>query len=102
MDPFASHVVRSLLTLLCPTVATDDENVRSKKSATWKAKQGEMKSIFQDKGKGKESSSSWSRAPPEFNAMARRFIEGIQQKFGENEVRAMAADRVASPGLQVS
>ena len=101
MDPFASHVVRSLLSLLCPSVATDDENVRSKKSATWKAKQGEMKSIFQGKGKGKESS-SWSRAPPEFSAMARRFIEGVQQKFGENEVRAMAADRVASPGLQVS
>ena len=108
MDPFASHVVRSLLLLLSPNLSesASHENsqfvVRSKKSAAWKAKQGVMKSVFardDAKGKGKEKESEG--VPPEFPQMARRIIEVFKSQISENEVRAMAASKVACPGLQV-
>ncbi|KXN83539.1 Nucleolar protein 9 [Leucoagaricus sp. SymC.cos] len=103
MDPFGSHVIRSLLALLCPSLAKEDSShstlVRSKKSATWKAKQGPMKSVFdKDKGKGR---SNYSRTPSEFRTIAKRFIEVVQNELDENEVRAMAANKVASPSLQM-
>ena len=110
MDPFASHVVRSLLLLLSLNLSesASHENsqfaVRSKKSAAWKAKQGVMKSVFvhdtrgDSKGKGKESSEG---VPPDFTQMARRIIEVFKSQISENEVRAMAASKVACPGLQV-
>ena len=111
MDPFASHVVRSLLLLLSPNLneSSSHENtqfiVRSKKSAAWKAKQGVMKSVFVNdskgdvKGKGKEKESEG--VPHEFSQMASRIIEVFKSQISENEVRAMAASKVACPGLQV-
>uniref|UniRef100_A0A8H7Y237 Nucleolar protein 9 n=1 Tax=Psilocybe cubensis TaxID=181762 RepID=A0A8H7Y237_PSICU len=103
MDPFASHVVRSLLLLLSPNLSTSDESsqsaVRSKKSAAWKARQGQMKSVFSDgQGKGKETIRS---APAEFRQMARRFVETVREHLDDNETRAMAASKVACPGLQM-
>jgi nucleolar protein 9 len=110
MDPFASHVVRSLLLLLSPNLSESPSHekntqfaVRSKKSAAWKAKQGVMKSVFVHdtrgdvKGKGKETEG----VPPDFSQMARRIIELFKSQISENEVRAMAASKVACPGLQV-
>lgn len=102
MDPFASHAVRALLLLLSPNLSPSDEAgaVRSKKSAAWKARQGPMSSVFEEnKGKGKENSTK--RTPAEFRQLARRFVETLRKELGENEVRALAADKVASPGLQV-
>ncbi|KAJ3571667.1 hypothetical protein NP233_g3597 [Leucocoprinus birnbaumii] len=103
MDPFGSHVIRSLLALLCPRLAGQDSTqstlVRSKKSAAWKAKQGPMKSVF-DKGKGKDHSNAL-HVPSGFHEMARRFIRTLVTELDENEVRAMAANKVASPGLQM-
>ena len=64
-----------------------------------------MKSVFVDdtrergKGKGKENKSEG--VPPDFSQMARRIIEVFRSQVGENEVRAMAASKVACPGLQV-
>lgn len=59
-----------------------------------------MKSVFTDeKGKGKET--PCKTTPPEFSQLARRFVEALREKLGENEVRALAANKVASPGLQV-
>ncbi|KAF8875333.1 armadillo-type protein [Gymnopilus junonius] len=103
LDPFASHVVRSLLLLLSPNLSASEENtrsaVRSKKSAAWKAKQGQMKSVFADeKGKGKEISRN---APPEFSKMARRLVQIVRNELDGNETRAMAASKVACPGLQM-
>ncbi len=102
MDPFASHVIRSLLAVLSPRLAKEDQThsslLRSKKSATWKAKQGPMKSVF-EKGKEKESSHSY-QAPPEFQDMTKRLIETLLSELDENELRAMAANKVASPCLQ--
>lgn len=104
MDPFGSHVIRSLLVLLCPTLAGEDQTrtslLRSRKSAAWKAKQGPMKSVF-EKGKGKEVSNPSQASPVEFQDMAKKFIGVLRSELGGNEVRAMAANKVASPGLQV-
>ncbi|KJA16110.1 hypothetical protein HYPSUDRAFT_47764 [Hypholoma sublateritium FD-334 SS-4] len=103
MDPFASHVVRTLLLLLSPNLSTSEEGsqsaLRSKKSSAWKARQGQMKSVFtEDKGKGKDSV---RRTPPEFQQMARKFVEVVREQLDENETRAMAANKVACPGLQM-
>ena len=106
MDPFSSHVVRSLLVLLHPNLYASEKsqnNVRSKKSSAWKAKQGPMRSILTEEadkyGKGKESSSS--ATPDAFRVMAKKFVVALRNELGENEVRALSADKVASPVLQV-
>ncbi|KAJ7638452.1 armadillo-type protein [Roridomyces roridus] len=96
MDPFASHVIRALLLLLSPNSSQETAPVRSKKSASWKAKQGALKSVF------KEADAGASTAPPEvFTGTARRFVEIIRNELGANETRALAADKVASPTLQM-
>ncbi|KAI0069190.1 ARM repeat-containing protein [Artomyces pyxidatus] len=106
MDPFASHVMRALLVLLCPHLFLLDAShksqyaVRSKKSAAWKAKQGPFKSIFndsKDKGKGVADKSS----PPEFMDAAKRFVVALRTDLSENEIRSLAANKVASPVLQM-
>ncbi|KAG5634358.1 hypothetical protein H0H81_002263 [Sphagnurus paluster] len=103
MDPFASHVIRALLILLSPSLAPSENSVqqslRSKKSAAWKAKQGPMKSVFVE-GKRKEKEMS-KLMPPELQKLARRFVEVIQTELNGNEVRALAANKVASPSLQM-
>lgn len=106
MDPFASHVIRALIGLLCPTskvlagIETSQGAVRSKKSAHWKARQGPLTSVFDKKGKSKEVTGR--ETSPEFRAMSRTFLETIRNDLGDNEVRALAADKVASPCLLVS
>ncbi|KAH6888360.1 armadillo-type protein [Coprinopsis sp. MPI-PUGE-AT-0042] len=101
IDPFASHVLRALFLLLSPSTASEDDNlVRSKRSSAWKAKQGSMKSLFTD-NKGKQREDIRRSVPTEFTAMARRFIEQLRSGLSGNEVRAMAASKVASPCLKV-
>ncbi|KAH6896386.1 armadillo-type protein [Coprinopsis sp. MPI-PUGE-AT-0042] len=101
IDPFASHVLRALFLLLSPSTASEDDNlVRSKRSSAWKAKQGSMKSLFTD-NKGKQREDIRRSVPAEFTAMARRFIEQLRSGLSGNEVRAMAASKVASPCLKV-
>lgn len=109
LDPFASHVIRALLLLLAPDVlgATDHANgssragsaLRSKKSAAYKARQGSMKSVFtQGEAQGAQPIRS---TPKEFRKAALRFVAALREQLGENEVRALAANQVASPVLQV-
>ncbi|KAF8556263.1 ARM repeat-containing protein [Imleria badia] len=101
MDPFASHVLRSLLLLLCPTVLPEDsarKSVRSKKSMSWKAKQGHMKSVFSN---DKESYSSSDRVPGSFHDATNQFLRILRDGLDANEVRALAANKVASPLLQL-
>ena len=104
MDSFASHVIRALLFLLCPNLAASEDTskhaLRSKKSSAWKAKQGQMKSVFTD-GKGKEKEGPSKSTPSEFGELASRFVDTLRTELGENEVRALAANKVASPCLQV-
>lgn len=118
MDPFASHVLRALLVLLCPElIPADDASasslLRSKKSAKHRAKQGPMKSVFvsedaderQSNGlkmKGKKKATALEAYPPEFNDVARRFVACIREEMDANEVRALAANKIACPVLIVS
>ena len=104
-DPFASHVVRGLLVLLSPTLSPSDSpsvvsSVRSKKSKKWKDKQGLMTSVFtKDTGKGKGLSTA--AVPPTFGEAARRLVESVRRELNDNEVRALAANKAASPALKV-
>ncbi|KAF9246872.1 armadillo-type protein [Melanogaster broomeanus] len=91
MDPFASHVLRSLLLLL---------SVRSKKSTSWKAKHGTMKSVFSN-DKGKEKEDSRAMVPSEFRDAAAQFLQILRDGLDANEVRALAGNKVASPLLQL-
>jgi nucleolar protein 9 len=105
MDPFASHVIRALLLLLSPSSSPSDtstqSNLRSKKSAAWKARQGPMKSVFTTEDKGKHKESSVTSTPTEFREAVRKFVQVVRDELGENEVRALATNKVASPVLQV-
>ena len=104
-DPFASHVVRALLLLLDPDSFPPDARegtVRSKRSAAWKARQGPMKSVFA----GQQDSMSANvpaarKVSKETKHMAGQFVSALREQLGENEVRALVADKVASPVLQV-
>jgi nucleolar protein 9 len=104
-DPFASHVVRGLLVLLSPTLSLSDpasvaSSVRSKKSKKWKDKQGLMTSVFtKDTAKGKGP--SVAAVPPTFGEAARHLVESVRRELNDNEVRALAANKAASPTLKV-
>ncbi|KAI0721971.1 armadillo-type protein [Cerioporus squamosus] len=108
MDPFASHVVRALLLLLAPDVlgslhdnsGKSASGVRSKKSAAYKARQGSMKSVFVE-GEADAHNNASRRTPKEFRKAAMNFISALREQLNENEVRALAANQVASPVLQM-
>jgi nucleolar protein 9 len=82
-----------------PSVNGPSQVLRSKKSTSWKARQGQMKSVFNDESQ--LSGKAKFRAPTSFTEAAKKFALMIRQKLGPNEVRALAADKVASPVLQV-
>ncbi len=111
MDPFASHVVRALLLVLASDVlpAEDETNgapsksafaVRSKKSATYKVRQGSMKSVFTESGDHNQTKPA-KRTPKEFRKAAVNIISTLREQLAGNEVRVLAANQVASPVLQV-
>lgn len=106
MDQFASHVVRALFLLLCPHLFQSDAPhksqsfVRSRKSVAWKAKQGSLKSIFDDVSeKGKVSKETGG--PPAFRELASKYVMMLRTTLDANEVRSLAANKVACPVLQV-
>ncbi|KAK7696593.1 hypothetical protein QCA50_001251 [Cerrena zonata] len=101
MDSFGSHVLRALLVLLCPNLFPPEKSsaMRSKKSAAYKAKQGPLKSVFTN-----DSDAPVSRVPftpKELLPLAPRFVRAIRENLSENEIRALAANQVASPVLQM-
>ncbi|THH33801.1 hypothetical protein EUX98_g467 [Antrodiella citrinella] len=104
-DCFASHVIRALLSLLVPGLSSEQanshkaSNIRSKKSASFKAKQGPLKSVFSSAEP--EATAGEILRPEEFPAAAKRFVNTVREKLDANEVRALAANQVASPVLQL-
>ncbi|KZT66809.1 ARM repeat-containing protein [Daedalea quercina L-15889] len=101
LDPFASHVIRALLLLLAPDCFSPgacESAVRSKRSTAWKARQGSMKSVFAEQHEGAAAA---PKAPKEFRRVAEQLVRALREQLGENEVRALAADKVASPVLQM-
>lgn len=102
MDSFGSHVLRSLLLLLCPTVLPEDsarKSLRSKKSMSWKAKRGQMTSVFST---DKDKDSSSHSVPDSFRKAASQLLRVLRDGLDANEVRALATNKVASPLLHVS
>jgi nucleolar protein 9 len=101
LDPFASHIVRALFILLDPTLSklADEQSsaIRSKRSAGFKAKQGAMLSVF-DSEAGKMHH---RRVPDVFHSTAKQMLSNIRQALSPTEIRALAANKVAAPTLQV-
>ena len=101
LDPFASHVVRALFILLDPHLSEfanqQSSAIRSKRSAGFKAKQGAMQSVFDgDAGKPHHR-----QVPDAFLSTAERMLSNIRQSLSPTEIRALAANKVAAPTLQV-
>lgn len=104
MDSFGSHVVRTLLSTLSP----DNDEARnsshgaagrSKKSAAFKARQGSMKAVV-----AKEHLTQPGLAcntPARLKALAKKMVENLRATLSDNEIRALASDKVASPTLQI-
>lgn len=65
----------------------------------WKAKHGPMKSVFCAEEKGKAVT---RHVPESFGKMAWSFAEQLRKENGGNEIRALGANKVASPVLTVS
>lgn len=115
MDQFASHVLRALFVLLTPSISdaeivtssSKSSVLRSKKSAKHRAKQGPMKSVLsthQDGEYGFRPHLGIDEAdsvPPQFDEMSRLFIKTVRETLDPNEIRALAADKVACPVLVV-
>lgn len=106
MDPFGSHVIRALLLLLSPSLAaaeaqTNNTALRSKKSAAFKARQGLMKSVFINDA-SQPNTKSIPALPEKLRNMASKFVIAIRGNMGDNEIRALASDKVANPVLQAS
>lgn len=62
-----------------------------------------MKSVFTEQQQDGVSAGGPAarKVPKEMRQMAERFVSVLKEQLGENEVRALAADKVASPVLQV-
>jgi hypothetical protein len=108
MDQFASHVVRELFSLLCPQLFQSDVPhksqafVRSRKSVVWKEKQGPLKSVFGDElDQGQNQTKKEVGQPPAFHEVARKYVTTLRTTLDANEIRSLAASKVACPVLQV-
>ena len=61
-----------------------------------------MKSVFSSRGAFQDDRSATRlNAVPEFSDLARRFVQQLRENLDANEIRALAANKVASPVLQV-
>lgn len=106
MDQFASHVIRSLFLLLCPQLFQSDAPhksqglLRSRKSVSWKARQGPLKSIFGDVS-DKGQIIMEGRRPSSFDDVAKNYVMMLRTTLDGNEVRSLATSKVACPVLQV-
>lgn len=105
MDPFGSHVVRTLLSTLSPDYSENQQAshaaaARSKKSAAFKARQGSMKAVVAVDHNSKTPSASVA-PPAKLVSLAMRMVEQLRTSLSDNEIRALASDKVASPALQM-
>lgn len=103
MDPFGSHVIRAMLAALSPDPESghsfNDEDSRSKKSAAFKAKHGSMRSVFSHERLA--LSTVTKDTPRNLKELAKRMVEVLRTELSDNEIRALASDKVASPALQI-
>ncbi|KZT03848.1 uncharacterized protein LAESUDRAFT_761685 [Laetiporus sulphureus 93-53] len=83
MDPFASHVICAL------------------RSTSYKVRQGPVRSVFSG-GEIRTLDATAQRAPPEFAEITNKLVLKLRKDLGDNDVRELAADKVASPVPQVN
>lgn len=97
-EPFGSHVLQRLVILLVPSLShlQSKQDLRSKRSAGYRAKVGPMKSIFDE-----EPAEDKRHVPLEYESMALGILKRIRDKMSANEVRALAADKVGCPSLRI-
>ena len=108
LDQFGSHVFRSILLLLHPSLRLENNpknlrlssKLRSKKSLKWKSQRPPLTSLFPNDNQ-EIGSTGVLLIPESFNQLARSVVSSLAEKLEANEVRAMAANVVASPLLQV-
>ncbi|KAM5532714.1 hypothetical protein V8D89_013606 [Ganoderma adspersum] len=104
LDPFASHVVRALLLLLASDILPNEDDtrggpskspfaLRSKKSASYKSRQGSMKSVFTENGAQGQAKAA-KRTPKEFRKAAVNVVSALRDQLNGNEVRAQAANQI--------
>ena len=61
-----------------------------------------MRSVFSSQGDSKDGKSALkTHNVPEFPKLARRFVQQLRRDLDANEVRALVANKVANPVLQV-
>lgn len=60
-----------------------------------------MKSVFTSRDSRDGKSDLKADTAPEFSKLAREFVQQLRRDLNANEVRALAANKVASPVLQV-
>jgi len=61
-----------------------------------------MRSVFVSRGNFQDGKLALkTHTVPEFSELARRFVQQLRNDLNANEVRALAANKVASPVLQV-
>ena len=110
VNPFASHVIRALLLLLYPNLGSSHPTSsvvgraqsiqRSKRSAAWNARQGPLQYAYAESQEIHDESSP-RVVPRQFIDMACTFVKTLREALTEDDVKALAADKVACPVLQV-
>ena len=61
-----------------------------------------MKSVFASRGDSQDGKLALKASNvPEFPKLARQFVQQLRRDLDANEVRALAANKVANPVLQV-
>ncbi|KAK0436046.1 uncharacterized protein EV420DRAFT_1281317 [Desarmillaria tabescens] len=96
-DTFGSHIICMLALLLSPISNTHTQSQTSKRSKSWKGKQGEMWSLFKSE-KGEERK---GERPRSFREAARKVVGAFREGMSDNEVWACAGSKVVCPGLDV-
>ncbi|CEH12120.1 Predicted RNA-binding protein, contains Pumilio domains [Ceraceosorus bombacis] len=90
-DQFGTHIVRSLLLVLCGRPL--DDSLRSKRSAAYRSK-GDVADL-------RSASDSKPSASPVFKEELEDVKRALLQGLGANEVRALSISPTASPTLQL-
>ncbi|KAI8922968.1 armadillo-type protein [Entophlyctis helioformis] len=92
LDPYASHVIRTLLNVLSGESLADDSSIRSKKSSKYNKNHN---NAFVAKKPGVKR-----RTPESFAALLTSIVDSLTANLQDADLRIMATHPVANPVLQ--
>ncbi|KAG8932105.1 Nucleolar protein 9 [Tulasnella sp. 418] len=105
VDPFASHVFRSVILLLSTNSWEELEvqnleknSLRSARSIAYREKQPKMTSIITPEY---AAGPRQAPIPSSFHPLARQLYDAIRAQLDDSQLRTLAFDKVASPTLQI-